>query len=195
MKSFKTTLFLILIILTCNSFSQEIKDPKGYGKLVWGSSLSTVKLNYATIVDTVDPQEENAEVYMQENPTELISLRCFYFTSGTLYKVLVAYNIEQLDENSKIALISKIAEDYGKASDAKDVNVDNGDGSIVRGTIVTWDDFEDTYIEVKSLNFYSDFSGEFLYEIFLSQFISKKLDKIRNLEIINKKKDEIDLYK
>jgi len=92
----KTILLVTLGLLLVSSYlAAQPKPFIGYDKVAWGASVADVRKAYSIdeniAVVQADPKDPNLVYLIQENISDSISERTFYFNGNKLYRVVIEY--------------------------------------------------------------------------------------------------------
>jgi hypothetical protein len=117
------TITLLVLIFPLSAQSRPIM---GYDKVTWGSSVADVKRAYNfgdEIPFYASPDDPNVAFLLQENISENIVRREFYFSNWNsnnyrLYRVVVYYRDEQNSQSIFNSLGSTLSNIYGAATSA-----------------------------------------------------------------------------
>ncbi len=116
---------ILLIFLTLAISSQVMAQSKpfiGYDKAAWGITVLEVRNIYSISEDVVVDEDPNIVLLNQENVSDNITLRVFFFNCDKLYRVTVFY--KNGDDANQSLLKGLLEQRYGSVT-----HIDSQSGS------------------------------------------------------------------
>lgn len=176
---------LVVVFIACSLsiiFSEE-KPIDGYGSLPWGSTISQVKEQYQSLVETDDELNDLGKQSFRAKPVDGTG-RVFEFFNGCLYAVTVSY--DDIDRNTGFAILDKITAAYGMYTTKESRSAMNGDKAI-KGSLLTILYSDQTVVRITYFDII-DASGGYVITsgIWCRYFNPRVNDQVNDAEIKSK---------